>query len=223
MGSAGAAQDLNVSGVGSVIIFDLDGTLVDSVGDLAAAGNVARGAVGAPALPEAEVGRFVGDGVDKLIERLVPDALRRPAAKAAFERHYAVHCCERTRPYPGIVELLDRLATAGWALAVATNKPLAFTTRILDACGIAKRFAAVRGGDGPRKPDPGQLTAILGETGAAAGRSWMVGDHHTDVRAGHAAGCRVLFCTWGLGHRDGLTPDAEAATPGEVAALVGAP
>lgn len=206
-----------------VVIFDLDGTLVDSVADLAQAGNVARVAVGLAELSEAEVARFVGDGVDKLIERLVPDSVDRVAAKRAFDRHYGQHCCNHTRPYPGVTELLDRLAAAGWTLAVATNKPLAFTRRILAAAGIADRFAEVRGGDGPRKPDPGQLSDILRATGAAAARSWMVGDHHTDVRAGHAAGCRVLFCTWGLGHRDGLFPDAEAATPAEVEGLLGSP
>ena len=209
--------------VASVVIFDLDGTLVDSVGDLASAGNVARAAVGLARLGEADIARFVGDGVDRLIERLVPEAVKRIAAKQAFERHYDVHCCDRTRPYPGVPELLDRLAAVGWTLAVATNKPLAFTRRILAAAGIAARFAEVRGGDGPRKPDPGQLSDILRVTGGIAARSWMVGDHHTDVRAGHAAGCRVLFCTWGLGHRDGLVADAEAATPAQVAELLGAP
>jgi phosphoglycolate phosphatase len=209
--------------VASVVIFDLDGTLVDSVADLAHAGNAARGAVGLAPLAEAAVARCVGDGVDRLIERLVPEPALRAPAKQAFERHYAEHCCDRTRPYPGIAELLARLAGAGWVLAVATNKPLAFTRRILAAAGIADRFAEVRGGDGPRKPDPGQLSDILRATGAAAARSWMVGDHHTDVRAGHAAGCRVLFCTWGLGHRDGLAADAEAARPGDIPALLGAP
>lgn len=222
MGSDGAAQAL-IRDVASVIIFDLDGTLVDSVGDLAQAGNVARAAVGLAQLTEAEVARFVGDGVDKLIERLVPDPGQRAVAKEAFAQHYAAHCCDRTQPYAGISEMLAHLAANGWTLAVATNKPLAFTRRILDTCGIAAHFTEVRGGDGPRKPDPGQLSDILRATGATAARSWMVGDHHTDVRAGHAAGCRVLFCTWGLGHRDGLFPDAEALTPAEVVAALGSP
>jgi phosphoglycolate phosphatase len=196
-----------------VLIFDLDGTLIDSRADLAASGNHARGALGLPALPVTQVVGYVGDGVDKLIERLVPDATKRSAAKQAFEAHYRLHCCDATRPFDGLVDALDALRAQGWRLAVATNKPDAFTHLILRGCGIADRFAAVRGGDGPRKPDPGQLHAILDELHGDAAQSWMIGDHHTDIRAGRAAGCRVLFCGWGMGHADGEAVDATVAEP----------
>lgn len=195
------------------LIFDLDGTLIDSRADLAASGNHARSAVGLPALPLAQVVSYVGDGVDKLIERLVPAVDKRAAAKQAFEAHYHDHCCDATRPFDGLVASLDLLRANGWLLAVATNKPDAFTHAILSGCGIADRFVAVRGGDGPRKPDPGQLRSILNELGGDAAQSWMIGDHHTDIRAGRAAGCRVLFCGWGMGHADGESVDATIAHP----------
>ena len=204
-----------------VLIFDLDGTLIDSRVDLAASGNQARAAVGLPALPLAQVVSYVGDGVDKLIERLVPAPEKRAAAKRAFDLHYRDHCCDATRPFTGLVETLERLRASGWLLAVATNKPDDFTRAILRGCGLAGWFVAVRGGDGARKPDPGQLRSILGELHGDAAQSWMIGDHHTDIRAGRAAGCRVLFCGWGMGHADGDMVDATAAQPADLCGILG--
>ncbi len=205
-----------------VLIFDLDGTLIDSRVDLAASGNHARGSVGLSALPLAQVVSYVGDGIDKLIERLVPEASKRAAAKYEFGAHYRYHCCDATRPFDGLVETLDRLRADGWLLAVATNKPDVFTHAILHGCGIADRFAAVRGGDGPRKPDPGQLRSILTELHGDAAQSWMIGDHHTDIRAGRAAGCRVLFCGWGMGHADGEQVDATISDPRQLVLVLSA-
>jgi phosphoglycolate phosphatase len=206
-----------------ILIFDLDGTLIDSRVDLAASGNHARQSVGLPVLPLKQVLSYVGDGLDKLIERLVPDSNRRVAAKREFEIHYQDHCCDATAPFDGMVDSLQRLRAAGWTLAVATNKPAAFTHAILRGCGIADYFAAVRaGGDGPLKPDPGSLLDILRQLVGDAGESWMIGDHHTDIRAGRAAGCRVLFCAWGMGHADGDVVDATAATPMELCGILGA-
>ena len=112
-------------------IFDLDGTLVDSRADLAEAGNAARAAIGLPALRLEQVASFVGDGVDKLIERLTPncDAPARDEAKVAFAARYHDCCCDATRAYDGVPEALTELVAAGWTLGVATNKPMAFTVR----------------------------------------------------------------------------------------------
>lgn len=203
------------------IIFDLDGTLVDSREDLARAGNQARRELGLDGLGLEAVARFVGDGVDMLIERLTPGRSEpeRARARAAFLAFYGDHCTERTRPYPGIEAMLDTLRDRGWLLAVATNKPLVYTVAILDACGL-DQFTEVRGGDVARKPDPGQLLSILSELGAAPARSWMVGDHLTDILAGRAAGCSVMWCSWGIGRRDELPIDALAGSPDEVVRLV---
>ncbi len=203
------------------LIFDLDGTLVDSRDDLARAGNQARAALGLPALPVAEVARMVGDGAAMLIERLTPaaDAAARALSLEAFLAYYAEHCCDQTQVYAGVPAMLDQLRAQGWLLAVATNKPLAFTLDILAACGL-DHFTEVRGGDAERKPDPGQLLSILHELGAAPGASWMIGDHRTDILAGRAAGCAVLWCSWGLGRHDGLAFDAQADQPGDVVRLL---
>ena len=203
-------------------IFDLDGTLIDSRADIATAANAARAALSLPPLPAERIVAFVGDGAAKLVERLTPgmDSDQRRLAMNAFLAAYDACCCDRTRPFPGIPAVLERLRAAGWRTAVATNKPLGFTTRILAACGLAASIDSVRGGDGPRKPDPGQLLDLIAEAGVAPVRTWMVGDHHTDLQAARAAGCRSLFCTWGFGSRGELVADAEAGSPEEVVEIL---
>lgn len=206
----------------SLLIWDLDGTLVDSRTDIANAANQALTAIGRPAMPHAIITGFIGDGIGILIERLTPggDEPERARCRTAFEAAYAANCCTATAPYPGIHETLTALRAAGWMQAIATNKALAYTTPILAHCGLAGFFAAVRGGDGRRKPDPWQLQDLARELDADLSRSWMIGDHHTDIHAAHAAGCRVLFCRWGLGQRDGLPVDAEAVAPATVPQLI---
>lgn len=196
-------------------IFDLDGTLVNSTADIATAGNAARQALGLAVLPVAEVASCVGEGLHRLIELLTPgvDAPARVRAVGAFQAAYADCCTAQTHAYPGVVEALDGLLHHGWTLAVATNKPLAFSLRILDHLGLAARFRAVRGGDTIKKPDPGQLRSIATELGGDLSRAWMIGDHHTDLLAGRAAGCRTVHCTWGIGHANGLQAAARADHP----------
>jgi len=200
-------------------IFDLDGTLVDSRVDIATAGNAARLAIGLPALALDAITAFVGDGAARLVERLTPEAApaARAQALAAFHAAYAICCCAATTAYPGIDRLLEHLHGDGWAIGVATNKPLIFAQRILQHCRLATWVERAEGGDRVRKPDPGQIHALLAAFGAGAADSWMIGDHHTDIRAGHAAGCRVLWCGWGFGSRDGLAVDAVADHPAAVA------
>jgi phosphoglycolate phosphatase len=203
-----------------LIIWDLDGTLVDSRSDIAVAANDALAELGRPPLPLATVASFVGDGIGTLIERLLPQGsdAERTACREAFERHYAVGSTRATRAYSGIPETLARLQAAGHVQAVATNKALAYVAPILAHCGIAGYFQAARGGDGRRKPDPWMLLDLGHELGQPP--AWMIGDHHTDIRAGRAAGCRVLFCAWGLGRSDGDAVDATATDPLEIAGLI---
>ncbi len=201
-------------------LFDLDGTLVDSRDDIAASGNHARSALGLPALPLADIQRFVGDGAARLIERLTPgvSSADRDRAVIAFHAHYAAHCCDRTAAYPGAAAALERLRAAGWALGVCTNKPLAYSERILAHCGLV--VDGLRGGDRTRKPDPGQLVELMGQFASDPSRTWMIGDHHTDLHAAKAAGCRALFCTWGFGQRGDAHADADAATWDDVVDLL---
>ena len=201
-----------------LLIWDLDGTLVDSRADIATAANLALRAIGRAPLPQATIVTFIGDGIGMLIERLTPDgaAEERSRCRIAFEATYAQHGCADTAAYPGVRETLSALHADGWTQAVATNKAMAFTTPILAHCGLSEFFFTVRGGDGRRKPDPWPLLDIMRELGAEAQHTWMIGDHHTDILAAHAAGCRMLFCTWGLGQRAGHEVTVEADTPAMV-------
>lgn len=204
------------------IIFDLDGTLVDSRYDLAVAGNHARAALGLPELPMADVLACVGEGAEKLVERLTPERTPddRRTALAAFRTFYLDHCTVQTAAYAGIIETVDALRAHGFTLAVATNKPLAFTKRILAHTGLSPRFAAVRGGDAAKKPEPTQLLELFAETHAAPANGWMVGDHFTDLAAAKAAGCRSVFCRWGIGQPRGHAPDAVADHPADIARVI---
>jgi phosphoglycolate phosphatase len=200
------------------VLLDLDGTLVDSRSDLAASANAGRSAIGLPPLPVDVVGSFVGDGAAKLIERSTPEAdpAARVRALAVFREHYRRQCTVATRAYPGIPEALEHLASDGWRLAVVTNKPAEYSRSILAACGLDRHIAHLHGGDTLRKPDPAAIHAALTPLGADAAGSWMVGDHHTDLVSGRAAGCRTCFCTWGFGRRDGHHADGTADQPSDL-------
>jgi len=198
------------------ILFDLDGTLVDSVPDLAAAVNGVLAELGRPALDFAQVASMVGDGISALVERAlaasgVPDTPLR-AAVDRFLALYEADPTRLTRPYAGVPAVLDQLAASGWRLGVCTNKPEHATRTVLAGLDLERFFAVVLGGDsGPtRKPDPGPLRAALGVIGGTPGKAVMIGDHRNDVVAAQAAGMRVIFARYGYGAATlaGLTPDA---------------
>lgn len=198
-----------------LVVFDLDGTLVDSLDDLHASVNHALRVVGLPPRSREEIHGFVGEGVRLLLARAVAphDHLVEPAL-AAWGPHYEAHCVDRTRPYPGVEALL---AGAGRALAVNTNKPGALARRILDGLGLLPRFAAVVGGDeAPRKPDPTGLREIMARVGATPDETVFVGDSRIDVAVARAAGVPMIAVTWGYGSRAelaaaGATTFAESA------------
>lgn len=201
-------------------IFDLDGTLVDSRHDLADAGNAARAALGLPPIELHEIVPMIGDGAGVLIERLTPghDASARALALEAFRADYATRLTAHTVAYAGIPEALAVLRGRGWAIAVATNKPALFARPIIERLGLP--CDGLRGGEGPKKPDPAMLIGLMHELGAAPGSSWMIGDHHTDLLAAEAAGMRAVHCAWGFGRRDGATAAAVANHPDELVALL---
>ena len=191
------------------VIFDLDGTLVDSGPDLTAAMNRVLAEEGLPELPEAEVRHLVGDGARALLRRgyeadgqAFPDGAAGDALVARFIEHYRRNLTTRSRPFPGLDGCLDRLERAGAALAVCTNKPHDLAIGVLGELGLAPRFAAILGRDSLPvfKPDPGPLFEILRRTGAA--RGVMVGDTMTDVAAGRAAGMPVFYARYGYGPDD---------------------
>lgn len=212
----------------SAVIFDLDGTLVDSLPDLVAAVNTVIAERGKPPLGLVEVALMVGDGSPKLIERaLAARGLAEAPLAPALERFLSIYEADATRltrPYPGVPEVLERLAAAGCGLAVCTNKPTRATRAVLDGLGLARYFAAVVGGDSMpvKKPDPGPLRAILERLGVAAGRAAMVGDHRNDVAAARGAGMRAIFAGWGYGAAtlDGLEPDATIDRAAELPAAL---
>jgi phosphoglycolate phosphatase len=181
------------------VLFDLDGTLVDSYAALADAVNFARRQHGHSDLPEGRIRGFVGDGLDKLLQRAFEtDAVPRGAVDA-FERRYDEICCTASRVLDDVHDTLARLHALGLAMAVCTNKPTGFSTKILDYLKLAPFFRAIVGPDaaGARKPDARHVLHALGATHCAAGDALFVGDMPIDVRAARNSGIRVAVVTTG--------------------------
>lgn len=190
------------------LVFDLDGTLVDSREDIANALNEVLLDRGYPALPLAEVLPLVGDGARALVERGLMRAKRTAAPPAAatvddavatFVQLYAERPCERTRLLHFALEALALAPSA-----VVTNKPRTITDLVLASLGITERVLAVYGGgDGPLKPAPDGVLAVLASMGVAPADAWMIGDGPQDVLAGRAAGC-VTVGVVGIAEQDRL-------------------
>jgi phosphoglycolate phosphatase len=224
-------------GSGRAVCLDLDGTLIDSAPDLAAALNRRLAANGLAPLPLDSVKRMIGDGARALLSRgfaaagrpLDDDALS--AELARFIPDYEAHALDFTRPFPGVEAALDALAEAGFVLAIVTNKPEGATHAILGRLGLDRRFATVAGGDSfpVRKPDPGHLTGTLARLGIPPGDAVMVGDHRNDLLAARGAGVRAIYAAFGYGEEDHRALGADAAIdrfdalPEAVAALFADP
>jgi len=181
-----------------LIIFDLDGTLVDSTDDLAASVNAALAALGLPLRSREEVRGFVGDGARRLVERsLAARTELTENALALFFEHYSTHLVDRTRAYPGIDEALRALPGP---LSVATNKPGRFARRILAHLGHLELFVSVLGADeGPRKPDPGLVDRLRALVAAPREKTVLVGDSRVDEETARNAGVRFVGVGWGIG------------------------
>lgn len=184
----------------SILIFDLDGTLVDSKKDLTASVNHIRQQFDLPLLTEDEIARFIGNGALMLIRRaLGPKATEENVQTGLqmFLSYYRAHMLEHTRLYPGVRETLDRLSHC--KLAVLTNKPVHFSCAMLDGLGIYRHFAAVYGGNSfdYKKPDPVGVFQILSDTNGHRERSWMIGDSAVDVLTGRNAGVKTCGVTYG--------------------------
>ena len=189
------------------IAFDLDGTLVDSIHDLAAAANAMRAALALAPLPAERVETYVGDGSASLVARTLLDAkaaepddspLQRQA-RELFRDAYLSLLTHTTRPFDGVREALERLSTAGWPMAVVTNKPLAFTLPLLAELDLARYFPVVVGGDTltEKKPHPAPLHHAAGLLGVTPAEMLMIGDSVNDVLSARAAGCPVWVVSFG--------------------------
>jgi phosphoglycolate phosphatase len=185
-------------------LFDLDGTLVDSLGDIGAAMNFALHACGWPTHPLADYRRFVGEGIVALARHAAPAtpdaAARRLELVAACQRRYAEHLFDNTLPYPGVADLLVQLRTRGVPLGVLSNKLDAPTRQICAALFPPGTFAVVQGQlpDTPAKPDPGAALALAAQLGVAPADIAFVGDTGVDMRTAVAAGMRAVGVAWGF-------------------------
>lgn len=187
-----------------IVIFDLDGTLLNTIDDLAAATNHALTSCGYPTHPVSAYPYFVGNGIDKLFERALPSEKRSTAEiarmRSFFVPYYNTHCDVYTRPYDGIVELLQRLQQAHIAMAVASNKYHEATCHLIKEYFPDITFAAVCGQrDGiPKKPDPTIVNTILAEVGIQTVDALYVGDSGVDMLTARHAGVESVGVTWGF-------------------------
>jgi phosphoglycolate phosphatase len=186
----------------SAIVFDLDGTLVDSAPDLCGVVNDMLQQHGRVVLDMEDIRKMVGDGAAKLIERGfgatggLPVPL--PDLTAEFIRLYEARIARETRPFPGVLDTLERFKAAGLRMGVCTNKTTHLSRRLLDELDMTRFFSVIVGGDGPtRKPDPEHLRATIAALDAQDSTSLMVGDSRNDVAAAKAAGVEVVAVTFG--------------------------
>jgi phosphoglycolate phosphatase len=195
-----------------LLVFDLDGTLIDSKLDLALSVNATRADLKLPPLPHETIFSYVGNGAPALIRR----ALGEGASEEQFQRslqffldYYRAHMLENTRLYPGVRETLDRLAMAGVQMAVLTNKPVRFSRDLIRGLGLADRFSAVYGGNSfdTKKPNPEGLRHVMAELHAAPQETMVVGDSGIDVQTARCAGA------WSCGVTYGFQPETFADNP----------
>jgi phosphoglycolate phosphatase len=193
-----------------LIVFDLDGTLIDSEEDLALSVNAVREHLGMEPLPYDTVASYVGRGVVILMRRALGESASEDLAKRAVEmflEYYRDHMLDHTVPYPGVPEALEQLQSR--RMAVLTNKPVRFSRAILEGLGLYRHFARVYGGNSfeQKKPDPVGLLALMREFNLPASRILMVGDSDTDVLTGRNAGA------WTCGVTYGLAPESLETSP----------
>jgi len=189
--------------VARTLLLDLDGTLVDTLPDLAAALNRLMRARGLSDLSNEQVAAMIGDGVTVLVARAFAAYDRQPDATAVAEMSadYTAHVAVESKVYPQVLTVLTDLVQHGWRLAVCTNKPEQAARGLLQAVGLLPLLCAIGGGDSfsTRKPDPAHLLATLARAGGRADAAVMLGDHRNDVRAARDAGIPSIFAAWGYG------------------------
>lgn len=201
------------------LLFDLDGTLIDSSADLGTAVNLLRAELDLAPLSIEQVRSYVGDGATILVRRALPAEIYSERHLGRFLQLYDEHLLDQTVVYPGIDEFL--MAHQGKNMAVISNKPIAMVNRLLFELGIMAFFTCIIGAEGnlPKKPDPAPVFMALRDMQADVDSAVLIGDHHTDLRAGHAAGVKTCFCGWGIGRTDGVPYDFLAEAPRDLLRL----
>ena len=187
------------------LIFDLDGTLIDSKLDLIHSVNAMLREMGRPELEAATISGYIGHGAPQLVARAMSGTATEEELKQAlqfFLGYYEEHKMDNTRAYPGVAETLEKLK--GLPLAVLTNKPERISVRILKSLGLAEHFRAIYGGNTfeSKKPDPYGARRILSEFGVAAGETAIVGDSEVDVQTARNAGTLAAAVNYGFGVHD---------------------
>jgi phosphoglycolate phosphatase len=191
--------------IAPTLVFDLDGTLIDTAPDLVDTLNVIFAREGMPPVPYETARNLIGGGARAMITRGIA-AEGRAVEPAELERmfadfldHYASHIADRSRPFPGLIEALDALAADGFRFAVCTNKLEALSVQLLERLDLARRFAAICGQDtfGVQKPDPRVLRQTIAAAGGDPGATTMIGDSLTDIRTARAAGIPVIAVDFG--------------------------
>src|SRR5882757_6871567 len=213
-----------------LLIFDLDGTLIDSRRDLVNSVNAALRSLGRDELPSDEIAAMVGDGAPTLVRRALGDTVDEALLKRGLEfflSYYREHKLDYTRLYDGIPEALETLRGANGArrvMSVLTNKPVNPSRAIVDALGIAEKFASVYGGNSfeTKKPDPLGINTILAETGVRPEEALMIGDSSIDIVTGHNAGLWTCGVTYGFAPHSlpDAEPDVVVDTPLELAEML---
>ncbi len=188
-----------------LVVFDLDGTLVDSKRDLADAANALIAELGGAPLTEDQIAAMVGQGAALLVRRALRASGVDPDVREALARFlelYDERLLVHTAPYDGIVDMLAQLAARA-PMAVLTNKPTRATERILSGLGLRGHFRDVIGGDTPlgRKPDPAGLLELISRAGTTPDTTWLVGDSRVDLETARRAGVRICLARYGFGYR----------------------
>jgi phosphoglycolate phosphatase len=215
----------------AALVFDLDGTLIDSRRDITTAINRMRADLGLPPLKLEQVVTMVGEGARLLVERaLAPEYPECPPDRVdqALERYLGYYrdvCLEETRPYPGVEEMLAELS-GRYPLALLSNKGEALSRKILDGLGLAGHFREVLGGDSlpTRKPDPAGLRVLAERLGVPLEDLMLVGDTWVDAETAHNAGCPFALVEWGFPRPprlDSVQADLRAARAEELTAALG--
>ncbi len=201
---------------GFLLVFDLDGTLIDSAPDLRAAVNEMLRERGRPPLSLAQIRGMIGDGAPALVRRALAesglDPERATTALPRFLQLYESDAVRLTRPYPGVPATLTALRRQGYRTAICTNKPQHATITVLEGLGLSSLFDAIAGGDrfAVKKPDPGHLLGLLAALGGQTERAAMIGDNENDAAAAHAVGMPLVLMRYGYSRIDPESLSADA-------------